>query len=104
MGIAVKGREGRLKARAEERDRNLEKAQAGQGRAIRRRSRTTYAYLESIVENVDLEDTKAVARKIVKEAKAGNPKAWDWLGKYVLGNGKISLSDLSSPSILARKS
>ncbi len=98
-----KGQEGRLQARERARDATFAEGCKKAVEAKKRRCRTSQTYLRAIVDECDLEDTKAVAREIVKEAKNGNPKAWDWLGKYVLGNGKISLADLSAPSILARK-
>ena len=67
------------------------------------RTRTSHSYLRTIIDEIDMNDCRAVARKVLDQAIDGDPKARDWIGKYVLGNGKVSLADLSCPSILARK-
>ena len=67
------------------------------------KSRTAQSYLRAVVDEIDMDDVRAVARTVIEKALKGDAKAIDWIGKYVLGNGRISLIDLSSPSILARK-
>lgn len=46
-------------------------------------------YLAALNEVVSLEDWKEIVRRAVESAKLGNPKARDWLAKYLVdGIGK----------------
>jgi hypothetical protein len=46
-------------------------------------------YLAALNEIVSLEDWKEIVRRAVESAKLGNPKARDWLAKYLVdGIGK----------------
>ena len=60
------------------------------------------SYLAAICSEVNMNDIKAVARKVIEDAKDGDAKAREWLGKYILGNGRTDLRELGSPSILKR--
>ena len=71
-------------------------------RKDKNKARISQSYLAIIVSEIGIEDVQAVARRAVEDAKDGDAKAREWLGKYVLGNGKLDLRDLSRPSILKR--
>ena len=70
---------------------------------VRERARkvlTSQAFLRAMVTEMSIEDAQEIMRAIIIEAKAGDSKAWDFIGKYALGGGKLTLTN---PSILARK-
>lgn len=68
----------------------------------KRKARTAQSYLKAVVGQITRAQMKALANKVMEQAMKGDPKAREWLGKYVLGNGKFDLRDLGAPSILKR--
>lgn len=69
----------------------------------RKKARTSQAYLLAMIEEVGTEDCAEVMRIVVEKCKDGDPKAIEWFGRYVLGGGRISLSELGRPGPLARR-
>jgi hypothetical protein len=53
------------------------------------------AYLSALVEAVPLSDWRAIVQKAVADAKVGNPKAREWLSKYLLGDDPLALVELA---------
>ncbi len=68
-------------------------------------------YLSSIVAEVGRADVARIARQIVSDAEAKDDTdvkvvnaAREWLGKYLLGNARVSLDDCERrPAIVKRK-
>lgn len=68
-------------------------------------------YLDSIVAEVGREDVARIARQIVADAEAKDDTdvkvvnaAREWIGKYLLGNARVSLDDVQrQPAIVKRK-
>jgi hypothetical protein len=52
-------------------------------------------YLSALVEAVTLSDWRAIVERAVAQAQAGNPKARDWLSKYLLGDDPFALVALA---------
>ena len=69
--------------------------------------RTERNYLKSVVKAVGTNDVHAVAQAIVADALQGDEKcrnaAREWLGKYVLGGGKVSLEDIAYPQVITKR-
>ena len=61
---------------------------------------TSQAFLRAMVTEMSIDDARDIMREIILQAKSGESKAWDFIGKYALGGGKLTLTN---PSILARK-
>lgn len=70
--------------------------------AKRRRSRSSLACLNALMGELKETDLSVIAQSVIQRAREGDQKALDWLGKFVFGNGKLTLSDLSNPSILKK--
>ncbi len=66
-------------------------------------------YLRSIIAEVNREDVAEIARRIVDDAKGDADvkivnAAREWVGKYLLGNARVSLEDCSRlPAIIKRR-
>lgn len=76
--------------------------------AVRKRRLNERDYLNSIIAEVGRTDVAEIARTIVEDAKAGDDKvrnaAREWIGKYLLGNARVSLDDCErQPAIVKRK-
>ena len=52
------------------------------------------AYLRTLTEVCTLEEWKAICERAVRDAKAGDATARNWLAKYLLANGK-TLQDVA---------
>jgi hypothetical protein len=52
-------------------------------------------YLSALVEAVPLADWRAIVGKAVADAKAGNPRAREWLAKYLLGDDPLALIEMA---------
>jgi len=92
-----------LRKRKEARDKRLDAGREKLHASRRKKRRTSEKYMQAVVEEIGTDAVRDVVRVILEEAVDGNRDAWNWLGKFVLGGGKISLSDLASPGILKRK-
>ena len=92
-----------LRKRKEARDKRLKAGREKLHEGRRKKRRTSEKYMQAVVEEIGTDAVRDVVRVILESALDGDKAAWDWLGKFVLGNGKISLSDLASPGILKRK-
>lgn len=76
----------------------------------RRRRRTERDYLRRVVEDFDLDDLAAIVEAIKTDAigegadvKVVNA-AREWVGKYILGNAKVTLEDVNNqPAIVKRR-
>ena len=44
-----------------------------------------------------------LTKKCVEDALAGDEKARDFIGKYLLGGGKVSLDDLYNPPLIKKR-
>jgi hypothetical protein len=64
----------------------------GQGRPRRAVERE---YLSALAEAVPLEDWREIVAKAVKDAKAGNARARDWLSKHLLGDEPLAVVELA---------
>jgi hypothetical protein len=53
------------------------------------------AYLAALAEAVPLSDWRAIVQKAVADAKAGNPRAREWLSKYLVGDDPLALVELA---------
>ena len=68
-------------------------------------------YLRSIVAEVGREDVAEIARRIVEDAKGGGAvdvkvvnASREWVGRYLLGNARVSLDDCQRlPAIVKRR-
>ena len=60
---------------------------------------TAQTYLQAVVDEIKVEDIASVTAAVVRKAKEGDKAALTWLGKYVLGNGKIDLREIGNPGI-----
>jgi len=58
------------------------------------------SYLREAIANIDPEGMRLVFDRAMKDAQKGDAKARDFLGKYLMANGKFDLRDLSEPSVL----
>jgi hypothetical protein len=92
-----------LRKRKEARDKRLKAGREKLHEGRRKKRRTSEKYMQAVVEEIGTDAVRAVVQKILEEALDGNRDAWNFLGRFILGNGKISLSDLASPGILKRK-
>lgn len=61
---------------------------------------TEFVYLRAFNESLTVEDWEAIVRRAVKDAKAGDGKARDWLTRYALGNEPPSLAELPLRELL----
>ena len=62
-----------------------------------RKSRATErAYLAALGETINLDDWWKIVEKAKLDALAGDPKARDWLAKYLLGSQPMNLLDLAA--------
>jgi hypothetical protein len=52
-------------------------------------------YLAALVDAVPLSDWRAIVERAVADARAGNPRARDWLSKYLLGDEPIALVEMA---------
>jgi hypothetical protein len=52
-------------------------------------------YLSALVDAVPLAEWRAIVEKAVADAKAGNPKAREWLSKYLVGDDPLVLVELA---------
>jgi hypothetical protein len=52
-------------------------------------------YLAALVEAVTLSDWRVIVEQAEAQAKAGNPKARDWLSKHLLGDDPFALVALA---------
>jgi hypothetical protein len=53
------------------------------------------AYHGALVEGVPLDDWKAIVARAVKDAKAGDARAREWLGKHLIGDEPLRLLELA---------
>ncbi len=63
-------------------------------------------YLETLTEAVSPDDWKAIVEKAVADAKRGDPRAREWLGKHLIGDRlsldvEDDLSGLSETDLIA---
>jgi hypothetical protein len=60
--------------------------------------------LQELVErlNQDHETLDQIYTSLAARAKNGDQNALDFIGKYLLGGGKISLDDLYSPPVIRK--
>ena len=96
-------KEQRLAERKAERQKGAEKAREVRNRLRTKKMRTSEKYLMAVVDEIGTDSVRDLVRVIMNKALEGDKDAWAWLGKFVLGNGKISLSELANPGILKRK-
>lgn len=79
--------------------------------ATRKRRLNERDYLNAIVAEVGRDDVARIARQIVADAEAAEDTdvkvvnaAREWIGKYLLGNARVSLDDCErQPAIVKRK-
>jgi hypothetical protein len=74
----------------------------------KKKIRTERDYMRHIVQNFELSEMREILETIKADAKTGDDKvrnaAREWLGKYVLGNARVSLDDCERrPAIVKRK-
>lgn len=79
---------------------DMEKGREAGVLAKRIRPRTAMSYLKEAVANVDPKQMRLVFETAMKDAQNGDAKARDFLGRYLMGNGKYDLRDLAEPSVL----
>jgi len=84
------------------RDRAFDAARAKKVRAAAKKRRTEREFLKAIVEEISLTDVKEIAKKLKERCKKGDPAALAFLGRYVLGGGKVSLTDVARPPMIRR--
>ena len=83
---------------AEATPQHLEASKAAKRKA--RDIRTTErSYLRRVIAEISSDAVAAVARRVIEQAIEGDKDARAWLGKYLLGNGKISLDELHHPPL-----
>jgi hypothetical protein len=68
----------------------------GPGRSRRAVERN---YLETLSETVSLDDWREIVQAAVEDAKHGDPKARDWLCRYLLGQKPLTLTDLAADEV-----
>jgi hypothetical protein len=61
----------------------------------RPRRRTEKEYLAALVEGVSIEDWQAIVKRALDDAKGGDYRARDWLGKYLVGDDLLSVLELA---------
>ena len=71
-------------------------------RAAAAKRKTEREFLQAIVAEISLADFKAIAENLLTKAKKGDSDALAFLGRYVLGGGKVSLVDVARPSMIRR--
>lgn len=59
-------------------------------------------YLRAIIENFTPQDAVEIVKTIKAKAREGDKDAWNFLGRYVFGNGKVSLDDVVSPPMIRK--
>ena len=64
--------------------------------------RTEREFLAAIVEEVSTDDAREIAVNVVKRAKEGDKDALAWIGKFLLGGGKVSLDDIANPPMIRK--
>ena len=57
-------------------------------------------YMRALSDALGLEDWSVIVTKAVEDAKAGDPKAREWVARYALGSGPSSLRDLAVDDVL----
>lgn len=72
----------------------------GPGRPPRR---TEEEYLVTLCEAVSLADWRKIVAKAVADAKEGDGKARDWLGRYLIGDPQPEESDVDDAAELAER-
>lgn len=85
---------------------SLRQLPSERSRAVARakRTRTERDYLRAVVDAISTDDISDVVAEVLRQAKAGDKDARDWLGKYVLGGGKTPLAEVQrEPLIRARR-
>lgn len=76
----------------------VEGNKAGKGRPSRA---IELDYLRTLSDTVTLDDWRGICSKAVEDAKAGNPKARDWVTKYIMGGDtSTSLMDIAVRDVL----
>ena len=91
--------------REEERSKKLRALDAGRKKRIdaaKRKRKTERGFLLAIAEQVRPIDIQKIAKKQVELALKGDKDALGFLGKYVFGNGRISLAELARPPVVRR--
>jgi hypothetical protein len=53
-------------------------------------------YLAALADLVSLETWREICQRTVEAAKAGNPKARDWLARYLIGPDPMGLVDMAA--------
>ena len=86
---------GRKTAVANDRNLNGTFAPGNPGGPGRPRQPVERQYLAALVEAVSPADWRAIVGKAVADAKGGNPKAREWLAKYLLGDDPFALVELA---------
>lgn len=81
----------------------LAKARKASVEARKEKQNNARSFLQAIAGEINIDDVREVAREVMRQCMAGDPKAREWFGKYLLANGKLDLRELTSPSILKRK-
>lgn len=77
-------------------------------RESKKRLRNERDYMRHIVERFELSEMEDIVATIKADAKTGDDKvrnaAREWIGKYLLGNARVSLDDCErQPAIVKRK-
>ena len=52
-------------------------------------------YLAALADSVSIADWQAIIGRAVADAKAGNPRAREWLAKYLVGDEPLALVELA---------
>ena len=62
---------------------------------------TEAAYLNVLMNACTIDDFKEICERAVSDAKEGEPKARDWVGRHLIGNVK---ADAPTPMTIAKRS
>lgn len=87
------------------------KPDTARNRATKKRLRNERDYIRRIVETFELDDVEEICAAVKRDAIGGgdvDPKttnaAREWIGKYLLGNARVSLDDCERrPAIVKRR-
>ena len=80
----------------------LEAARRKKVRAAAKKRKTEREFLAAIVAEISMADVKEITRELLKKAKKGDQAALAFLGRYVLGGGRVSLTDVARPPMIRR--
>jgi len=67
-----------------------------------RKRKTERSFLEAIIDEFGMDDFRAIAHSVRERAKDGDKDALAWVGKYLLGGGRVSLDELAWAPMIRR--